>query len=245
MTEILQAMRSIRRSPGFALLAILMLALGIGISTAVFSVVNGVLLEPLRFPEPARIISLNTRSADRPGISPRITGGDFQDLRTSSKVFDAVSVYFGGEMGVEVAGSAEFTGIQWVNPEFFRIFGQNVPALTDSGAMVSAGFAARHFGAASRAVGRSIQVDNRAYTVESVIQGARFPADTEIWLPAPYVPENLNRTAFNYHAVARLKAGISVEQAQADLDRLSAALAASYPDSNRGRTLVAIGLRSE
>ena len=132
----------LRRNPGFALLSIVTLALGIGVSTAVFSVVNGVLLQPLQFPQADRIVSLNTQTAGRPTSSPRVTGGDLVDLQAANKVFDAVSVYYGGEIGVQLRDRAEFTGIWWVNPEFFRIVGQKPGA----GAIVSEGFAARHFG---------------------------------------------------------------------------------------------------
>ena len=244
-SEMAQAVRAVRRSPGFAVLSIVTLALGIGISTAVFSVVNGVLLQPLRFPQPERIVSLNTMTAGRPASVPKVTGGDFVDLRASGDAFDAVSVYTGGEIGVQLRGGSEFTGIWFVNPDFFRIFGQQAPAFGSSSAVVAEPFAARHFGDAARALGQQIQVENRVYEIVHVLSGPRFPADAEIWLPAPFIPENLNRTAFNYRAVARLRPGVSLRQAQARLDTLGVQLSASYPNSNRGRTFVAVPLRAQ
>src|SRR5580698_3729234 len=107
--ELLQSLRSIRRNPGFALFALVTLGLGIGISSAVFSVVNGVLLQPLRFPQPDRIISVNTSTPGYPK-GTKITGGDFVDVRDQNQVFDAISVYSGGDMGVQLRGRAEFTG---------------------------------------------------------------------------------------------------------------------------------------
>src|ERR1700732_3775489 len=98
--ELLQSLRGVRRNPGFALLSIVTLALGIGISTAVFTVVNGVLLQPLQFPQSDRIISINTMTAGRSTSGTRLTGGDFVDVRAQNKVFDAVSEYHGGEVGV-------------------------------------------------------------------------------------------------------------------------------------------------
>jgi len=243
--ELLQSVRGVRRNPAFSLLCVVMLGLGIGISTAVFSVVNGVLLQPLQFPQPERIVSLNTKSSERPQGVPRLTGGDFADVRATNRVFDAVSVYFGGEMGVQLRDSAEFTGIRWVNAEFFRILGRELPPLGDSGAIVSEGFAARHFGAAAGAVGQTIRVENRSYAIAGVLSGLRFPADVEIWLPALYVPENSNHTAFNYRAIARLKPGISLHQAQANLDSIAASLAASNPKTNQGRTFLAVPLREQ
>src|SRR6202035_1589496 len=97
--ELLQSLRGVRRNPGFALLSIVTLALGIGICTAVFSVVNGVLLQPLEFPDADRIVSVNTQTAGRPTSSSRVTGGDFLDLRANNQAFDAISMYYGGEIG--------------------------------------------------------------------------------------------------------------------------------------------------
>src|SRR5580704_15606320 len=133
--ELIQSIRGVRRNPGFALLSIVTLALGIGISTAVFSVVNGVLLQPLQFPEADRIVSVNTATTDYPKGS-KITGGDFLDVRAQNKVFDAISVYNGGEIGVQLRDHAEFTGIFWVNPEFFTVFGQGPTGFTESTAVV-------------------------------------------------------------------------------------------------------------
>jgi putative ABC transport system permease protein len=243
--ELIQSLRGILRSPGFALLSILTLALGIGISTAVFSVVNGVLLQPLQFPQPERIVSVNTWSPGRPTSGTRVTGGDFVDLRTQNKVFDAVSVYFGGEVGVQLRDHAEFIGVFWVNPEFFTVFGQHPAAFTVSSAVVGEAFATRNFGDPQRALGQSIHVENRVYEIASVQRGARFPANAEIWLPAPYIPDNLNRTAFNYRAVAKLKTGVSLEQARANLDSIAAQLAAAFPKSNKGRAFEPVSLRQQ
>jgi putative ABC transport system permease protein len=243
-TELLQSFRGVRRNPGFALLAIVTLALGIGISTAVFSVVNGVLLQPLQFPQSDRIVSVNTRTPGYPN-GTKITGGDFLDVRAQNKVFDAVSVYFGGEMGVQLRNRAEFTGIFWVNPEFFTIFGQKPAAFTDTSAVVGEAFAARNFGDSQRALGQSIRVENRVYEIAGVLSGPHFPAKAEIWLPAPYLPQNLNRSAYNYRAVAKLKAGVRMEQAQANLDGIAAQLAAAFPKSNAGKTFAPVPLREQ
>ena len=242
--ELLQSIRGVRRNPGFALLSIVTLALGIGISTAVFSVVNGVLLQPLQFPQPDRIVSVNTRTTGYPNGS-KMTGGDFLDVRAQNTVFDAISVYNGGEMGVQLRDRAEFTGIYWVNPEFFTVFGQRPAAFTDSSAVVGEAFAARNFGTAQRALGQSIRVENRVYQIGSVLEGPRFPAKAEIWLPAPYVPQNLNRTSYNFRAVARLKPGVSLDQARANLDQISAQLAVAYPKSNKGKTFTPVPLREQ
>jgi len=248
--EIRQAVRAVSGRPSFALACVGILGLGIGISSAVFSVVNGVLLQPLRFHEPERIVSINTANRlatnNARRNSPRVTGGDFADIRRENRVFDAVSVYFGGEMGVQVGGGAEFTGIWWVNPEFFRVIGQpGLERLPESGAVVSTAFAARHFGNLAAALGKRIEVESRGYSITGILDGPRFPAEANVWLAAAYVPENLNRTAYNYRALGRLWPGVSMERAQADLDTIGAQLAAAYPKSNRDKSFVVVPLRDQ
>jgi putative ABC transport system permease protein len=219
--ELRQSLRTVARNPGFTSLCALTLALGIGIATAVFSVVDGVLLEPLRFPQPDRIVTVTTKQFSRPNATPRMSGGDYVDVRSANRAFDAVSVYYGGEMGVQLhnsgGNSAEFTGVWWVNPQFFTVLGQQ----PTENAAVSARFATRNFGDARRALGRRIQVENRSYEIGRILDGPRFPENADIWLPAPFMPGNLNRTAYNYRVLARLKPGFSPEAAQANLTAIA------------------------
>lgn len=229
--EFRQAVRTLKGNPSFSALCISTLALGIGTATAVFTVVNGVLLEPLRFPNPDRIVTLSTQQTGRANLTGRLSGGDFVDVRSTNRVFDAISVYYGGEMGVQVRGHAEFTGVWFVNHDFFTVFGQS----RTTGAAVSAAFASRHFDE-RQAMGKQVQVENRLYTITEVIAGPRYPETAEVWLPAPEMPENLDRTAYNYRVVARLKSGVSVSQAQANLSTIARQIA---PDS---KTFVVVPL---
>lgn len=221
--ELRQSLRAVFRSPGFALVCALTLSLGIGISTAVFSVVDGVLLEPLRFREPERIVTVTTRQFNRPNVTPRVAGGDFVDIRNDQQVFDGISMYYGGEVGVQLRGHAEFTGVWFVNPDFFQILGHQSPGFQSSqGAVVSAAFAARHFGSAASARGQQLQVENRSWPIAAVLDGPVFPDKADVWLPAPYLPENLNRTAYNYRVLAHLRHGVSATVAQANLTAIGA-----------------------
>lgn len=94
------AVRTLRKSPTFTVVAALTLALGIGMTTAIFSVVNGVLLAPLPYPEPGRIVTLQTRWKQTGRLTPRLTGGDLIDIRSRTQVFEALSSYNGGDIGV-------------------------------------------------------------------------------------------------------------------------------------------------
>ena len=113
--------RGLRKSAGFSLLVILILGVGIGAVTALFTVVDGVLLKPLRYPDADRLVSVVNRYADR--ASPNLAGGDAIDIRAEPQLFEAFAHYQGGEMGVQLGDHAEFVGVRVVHPDFFRVFG--------------------------------------------------------------------------------------------------------------------------
>jgi len=243
-------LRTFVKSPGFTAIAVLTLALGIGANTAIFSVVETVLLAPLQYSDPDRIVSLGSRFADTGRTGARLAGGDLSDLRKEARSFDAISTFNGGEIGVQLRDKAEFTGVFFVNPEFFRVFGvqpQSGRFFTNGdepSAVVSTAFAARHLGGAANALGQKFSVEHKMYEVVGIIPAElRFPRTAEIWLPSPVQPSNLNRTAYNYPTVARLKSDVSVEAAQAELTSLSQQLAAAFPDSNRNKTLAVTPLK--
>lgn len=255
--EIRYALRSLVRNPGFALVAILTFALGIGANTAMFSIIHGVLLSPLRFPDADRIVAVSTYSTQTGKQTPRLAGGDLVDIRDDGQVFEGVSCYFGGEMGVQFRDRAEFTGAFFVDPDFFRILGSR-PAFgrlldsndVDRAALVSLAFAERSFGplagSGKNALGKIVRIENRSYQIAGVLPaGFEFPAKADVWVLAPREPQNLNRTAFNYPTVAKLKPGVTLESAQARLETIGASLAASFPDSNRNRSFTAAPLRTQ
>ncbi|MBL8176872.1 MAG: ABC transporter permease [Bryobacterales bacterium] len=243
-------LRTFRKSPGFTAVAVLTLALGIGANSAIFSVVETVLLSPLAYNDPDRIVSLGARFADTGRLAPRLAGGDLVDVRKETRSFAALSSFSGGEIGVQLREKAEFTGVFFVNPEFFRVIGAEPRhgRLFTNGdepsAVVSTAFAAKHLGGAENALGQKFSVEHKIYEVVGVIPAElRFPRTAEIWLPSPLQPRNLNRTAYNYPAVARLKAGVSLDAAQAELTSLSEQLANAFPDSNRGKTIAITPLK--
>jgi predicted permease len=239
------------RNRTFTVVVVAALALGIGATTAIFTVVNSVLLQPLRYRDASRIVNVATRWRNRSAITPRITGGDLVDVASDASDFSAFSSYAGGEVGVQVGGRGEFTGVYWINPGFLRVFGLS-PLIgrnleekyAESAAMVSLPFAQRTFGDGAAALGKVLRVENQAYEIAGVLPaGFQFPEKADIWLAGPAKPENLNRTAYNYYAVAKLRPDVTLEAAQAQLDTIAARLEAAYPDSNRNKTFAAIPLQ--
>ena len=251
MTSFLQdvryGVRTLARSPGFAATAIATLALGIGATTAMFTVVDGVLLKPLRYRDADRIVALSTVFTSRGRTIPRLTGGDFIDIRADRSSFESIASYYGGEVGVQVANRAEFVGTMLTGAEFMNIFGV-VPLSgrlfnaddAERSAIVSLSFAARHFGSGEGAVGQSLRLEERAYTIVGVVPSSfHFPERTDVWVASARDPQNRNRSAYNYRVVAKLRDGVPLETVNARLDTLGAQLAGAFPDSNTSKTFTA------
>ncbi len=244
--------RMVRLNPGFAVVAIVTLALGIGATTAMFTVLDGVMLKPLRYPDADRIVAIGSRFTDSGRTIWRSTGGDLEDLRADS-AFEAFSFYFGGEMGVQFRHNAEFAGVYLADPNFFRVFSLapiagRTFAADDAGraAVVGASFAQRNFGSASGALGQSVQVEGVAYEIVGVMPAFfDFPKQAQVWAAASPTPSNRNRTSYNYRAVAKLAPGISEQNANARLQATAGRLAAVYPDSNRNKDFPAASLQAQ
>ncbi|PYY02288.1 MAG: hypothetical protein DMG64_12080, partial [Acidobacteria bacterium] len=182
--------RMLRLNPGFAAVAIVTLGLGIGATTAMFSVLDGVVLKSLRYPDVERIVAINTRFTNEGRSIWRTTGGDLEDLRSMDS-FEALSFCQSWEMGVQLGKSAEFVQAAFVDPNFFHVF--SIAPLTgrlftqedvDRSAVVGLAFAERNFGSASAAVGQTIGIGGKAYEIAGVLplmfdfpdKGARLQA---------------------------------------------------------------------
>jgi predicted permease len=146
-------------------------------------------------------------------------------------------------MGVQLAGRAEFAGVFSIRPVYGRLFESGDQ---DRAAVIGLPFAERNFGSGPAALGRAVRIENRLYEIVGVLPaGFRFPRNAEVWVPTPLTPSNLNRTAYNYPTVARLKPGVTLDTAKAHLETIAARLAAAMPDSNRDKSFVAIPLRDQ
>ncbi len=249
------AWRTLRRSPGFAALAILIMALGIGANTAVFSVVNGVLLKPLPYPGADRIVALSTATLATGQINPLVTIANFRDWRDQSASFEAMATYRGGEAPVHAGDAAEYGRLAVVDGQFFRVFAveaivgrtfnaeETVPGSDQqAAALISHRYWQSRFGGDPNILQRTIRLNDRPRPIVGVMPpGFQFPNETDIW--APQTTRSTSRTSHNLFAVARLKPAVPLEAAQAELDTIAARLAQQYPDSNKGRGVAAIPLQ--
>ena len=240
------AVRQLHRHLIFTMTAVLTLALGIGANTAIFTVVESVLLRPLPYPDAKNISVLDTHWTNSGHTSSRVTGPDGADVRDQARSFAAVSLYNGGNEGVELRDHSAYTVVTWADANFARVFGLEPIAgrlFTDGethrAAVVSEEFARDNFGSAQAALGQMVHVEGEPIEITGVLpKWFDFPSHTQVWEAAPINPESKSRTAFNYKAVTRLRPGVNVQAAQSELDGISRRLERAYPDANRDKRVL-------
>jgi predicted permease len=220
-------LRQLRKNPGFTAVAVLTLALGIGATTAIFSVVYGVLLRPLPYPDPNRIMALfEVTSEGRPS---RVADPNFDDFRDQSRSFQAIAKYNDNVASVSGASEPTRTAVAGVSPDFLKVLGIQPILGRDFNAgdakkgagptvLVSYGYWKQHLGSPRDLSQAHLKIDSAVFSVIGVLPaGFRFPADVDLWLPADLDGENPSRTSHNYNAVGRLRDGVTVEQANQDI----------------------------
>jgi putative ABC transport system permease protein len=256
--------RTLTRSPGFALVAILTLALGIGANTAIFSFVDGVLLKPLPYKDAERIVRVLEKPprGERNGISTL----NFLDWQKDNAVFDFMAAQTGGAATLTGIGEpVQLRGAR-VSARFFDVFGIRAERgrtfLPDEDQLgkhhvviLSHVLWVNQFGADASIINRKILLDNEPYTVIGVLPaGSAFDrAFNQLWRPLAFEPSNMTR---NFHwlvSFARLKPGVSLQQARSNMNAIGARIERDFPDSNKGwgvvveryaDTLVASDLRT-
>jgi len=238
------AVRTLRKSTGFTLLAVFILALGIGANSAIFSVVNALLLQPLKYKDPERIVSVAS-FFEKTGRRGSVSAPDFHDWRAqTADVFEGMAYYFTNETSVQTPGGPQYARIAAFNGDFDHVIGVT-PSLGrpftseeqakggSLAAMISHSFWQSAFAGNPKAIGQTIKAANQVFTIIGVMPaGHKFPGRTDVWFPSWIFGETTSRSAHNYTVVARLRPGISVAQAQAKMDSVAAALAKTYPQSN-------------
>lgn len=229
--DVLYAVRMCARAPGLAIAAALTLALGIGAATAIYSVVYGVLLRPLPYPEPDRIVAVAELSSK--GRPMRLADPNFDDFRDQNRSFEVIAKYAVDVASVAGPSHATRTVVARVSPGFLRVF-RTQPVLgrdftsTDAqqgaapAVLVSYGYWKQHLGGAEQLSQFHLKIEGVPTSVIGVLPaGFRFPADAELWMPTDLDGENASRTSHNYRAVARLAGGVSVEQGNRDISAIA------------------------
>ena len=241
MTEFRYALRTLAASRGFTLIAVATLALGIGVNTAIFSVVNGVLLKPLPFDEPDRIVRVFSRTVSNSGSS--LSAADFRDLQRENQSLAAIAGYRGlgftlaapGRDPVRVSGifvTSEFFEVLAVSAEWGRTFSRAADASPAEPLVVLSRVTARDlYGDPARAVGERLRVDGTPHTVAGVLRpDLSWPERTRVWIlsqkdvpPAPVNLEqgNNEREVQYFEVIARLKGDVGLQESARDLQRVS------------------------
>jgi predicted permease len=255
MTALLQdlkfAARMLAKSPAFTAVAVLTLALAIGANTALFSVVDGVLLNPLPYPQPDQLVTLHE---SKPNFNTgSISYPNFLDWQKDNHTLSAMAVSRSYSFSLTGLGAAEQAQAQFITSGFFPILGVQpaagrtfVPADDQRGAapvaLISAGFWKRKFGAAPDAIGKTLTLDGQQFTIIGVIpQNFDLMLDSfsasEIYVPVVQWTNDMlfNRgSGLGFHGIGRLKPGVTIGQARADFAAISQNLAAAYPDVDKG-----------
>jgi predicted permease len=243
--------RMLVKSPGFTLVALATLALGIGVNTALFSVVNAVLLSPLPYPHPEQLVTLHM---SKPNFETgAIPFPNFRDWQAQNQTFSAMALSRSNATTLIGVGETEYVPINFITSDFFSILGvepligRNLAKGEDDiggppVVQISEGLWKRKFGSSKDILGKSLNLSGSAYTIIGVIpatfdlQLGTFSA-TDIYVPLGQWGNNglkSRRAALGLHGIGRLKPGVTIDQARADMDVVSRNLATAFPDSNTG-----------
>jgi predicted permease len=245
--------RVLMKQPGFTLIAVITLALGIGANTAIFSVVNAVLLRPLPYRDAGRIVAIQELGPQ--GDRRQVTPANFLDWRAQNTVFAQLAAIRSRQSNLANDGQAERIETAITSANFFEVFGARpqagrlfAPADEQAGhapvVVLSHRLWQRRFGGEANAVGKQLILDGKSYTIVGVAPaGFQYPDKAELWFPplrlAPEINETFDVTqtrGFGYlSAVAWLKPAVSLEQAKAEMETITARLRKQYPETNNNR----------
>jgi predicted permease len=249
-------LRMLRKNPGFTAIAILTLALGIGANTAIFTVVNGVLLNPLPYPDPDQLVTLDQ---SKPNFARgAISYPNFRDWHRDNKTFSGMAALRPYSFSMTGTGEAEQVRALFVTSDFFPMLGMKplmgrtfTPGEDEIGVgnvvMISAGLWARKFSSAQDVLGKTVTLDGKDHVIAGVVPASFSPPTRTSFGPEIYAPlaEWTNSSLKNrvsplgIHAIGRLKPGVTIEQARADMEGVTRSLIEIFPEENKntGATL--------
>jgi predicted permease len=239
------AIRQLKKSPGFTITAVLTLAVGIGVNTASFSIMDAVVLRPLAVPDLNRVVTVYEQQNS--GDGQQVALANYEDWRRQSHSFESMGVRSYSDMSLTGAGDAAHVMADYASPSFFgvlrtnaflgRVFNESeTQPGRNSVAVLSYDFWKSHFAADPAILGRTIELDQHAYNVIGVMpKTMQYPAAADLFLPfAPTDAQIANRGAHDYLVVGRLREGVTPGQAQAELNVIAEHLSNAYPATNQG-----------
>ncbi len=271
LKDIRYGIRGLLKRPGFTAIAVITLALGIGANTAIFSVVNAVLLRPLAFQNPGQLVTLWERNPKQGYEQNPPAAGNFVDWREQNRVFAQMAIYAPsrkfnlsrGDQPERINGAAVSSSLfdlLGVRPDLGRTFSsEDEQPGKDQVALISKSLWQRHFSADGNPVGRQITLDNKTYTIVGVMpEGFQFPGGSgtvlriftpevaELWVPLVLDADTLSqRSAHSLNVIARLKPGITVEQATAEMDVIQQRIEKQYPTFYVGSNVKVVPLAEQ
>ena len=258
--DIRYGLRSLLKRPGFTAIALIALTLGIGANTAIFSLVNAVVLQPLPYPDPDRLVwawGTVRNGTNRASVAPL----DYLDFRNQNKTFEQFAAQFTLPASANFTGSGEPERLtaSAITGNFFDAFGvrpvlgrgfslENEKPGHDQVTVLSYALWQRRFGGDPQIVNKTLTLDGKPYQVIGVMPAdLRLPQTAELWVPLNFDahPGMKQRRAHFLRPIGRLKAGVSMSQAQADIDLIAAQLEQQFPDTNKGWSLGLVSLREQ
>jgi predicted permease len=252
------AVRTLQQRPGFAAVALLTLGLGIGATTVMFTVVNGVVLKPLSYPEPDRLVTVHGRT-DQYGEQWGFSYLEFLDCQSQSRSLGPIAAWTYSGATLSEPGDAEYVDGRQISSELFSVLGISLPQgrafLPEEDRLgaapviiISYGLWERRYAGNPALIGKSIVFDGKPHTVVGIAPaGFRLDSEADVFTPLGQStrPQMQNRGARFIHVMARLRPGVTLLAAQTELSLIARHQAEQYPKSNEGRGLVAHPLRQE
>src|SRR6185369_431360 len=252
--------RTLAKSPGFTFVAVLTLALGIGANSSIFSLINAVLLRPLPFKEPDRLVSIWERRASSNDANLPISGHEFVGWRAQARSFEKMAILSSEGFNLTGAGDPMLITALRVSSEFFPvldvapILGRTFSPEEDQGrghpiVVMNASLWTRRFGSDPDIVGKTVTLSDQKYTVIGVMQrrcvGSWLKADPDVWLPIDLPDEAQRVGKHDNNVIARLKPGVTLEQAQSEMAQIAEQLEQQFPNNNVGHEVKVFSLQAD
>ncbi|MCG8458018.1 MAG: ABC transporter permease, partial [Holophagales bacterium] len=243
--ELRQTARSLGARPGFTAIVVLTLGLGVGATTTMWSVVDAVLLDPLPYPDPDRIVVLQQEDVRDGSFSDGVSAANLRDLAAAARTLDAAAIAVSHGLRLMEDGRAVSLRAWVVSEGFFEALAVEVehgrgfrPEEYGAGrervVLLSHGTWRSRYGGELAVVGRDLILDGAPHRVVGILpQGFRYPSAADVWAPRPFTPEDEERrSSAGFESVARLAAGVELAQARSELAGIAVGLAAAHPEAN-------------